>query len=111
MKFIRKIFFRYKTRFNEDIDYAEVEKMIKTESNIFLIDVRSKQEYEEYHLPGSINISVYEISKKIENILKNKDTIIILYCQSGSRSRKALEKIKKLGYKNLYNLKGGIEAL
>ena len=51
------------------------------------------------------------IEKDIDSITNDADSVIILYCQMGSRSRKALEKLKRLGYKNLYNLKGGLENL
>ena len=51
------------------------------------------------------------IEKDINTITNDVDSVIILYCQMGSRSRKALEKLKRLGYKNLYNLKGGLENL
>lgn len=60
---------------------------------------------------NSINIPVYNIEKDINTITNDINSVIILYCQMGSRSRKALEKLERLGYKNLYNLKGGLENL
>ena len=59
-----------------------------------------------YH--GSINIPLYEITRKAESILTNKEAIIIAYCSSGIRSKKALKILRKMGYINLYSIEGGI---
>lgn len=76
-----------------------------------IIDVRSKNEYRENHLTGSVNIPLSDIKRKIEKIVPNKDRKILLYCQSGLRSKKAIRILEKLGYNNLYNLNGGIENI
>ena len=74
-----------------------------------IVDVRSAQEYEEGHLDGSINIPYYDIDENVNRLLKNKEQEIILYCEIGSRSKKAYKRLKKLNYKNVYNLYGGIQ--
>ena len=76
-----------------------------------IIDVRSKNEYRENHLTGSVNIPLSDIKQKIEKIVPNKNKEILLYCQSGLRSKKAIRILEKLGYNNLYNLNGGIENI
>ena len=79
-----------------------------TKNGVTIIDVRSKQEYEEGHLNGAILIPEYEIKEKIKNIVENKDEKILVYCSSGIRSKQAQEELINLGYKNVYNLKDGI---
>ena len=79
-----------------------------TKNGVTIIDVRSKQEYEEGHLNGAILIHEYEIKEKIKNIVENKDEKILVYCSSGLRSKQAQEELINLGYKNVYNLKDGI---
>lgn len=74
-----------------------------------VIDVRSRQEYDEGHIDGAINIPEYEINSSIKNVLNNLDEELIVYCQSGSRSRKAYKKLIKLNYKNVFNLYGGLD--
>ena len=69
-----------------------------------LIDVRSPQEYNEGHIDGAILIPEYEIEKKANEFLKNKEDIIITYCSTGQRSKKAKEKLEKMGYKKVYIL-------
>ena len=74
---------------------------LKNEGAIF-VDVRSMQEYEEGHVVGAINIPSYEIKNKIRNIIRNKNEIIILYCSTGERSRKAYKILKNMGFFNVY---------
>ncbi len=75
----------------------------------FIIDVRSKKEYGEGHLNGAMNISLFSIKKNVNKINTKKK--ILVYCQSGLRSKKALKVLEDLGIKNVYNLKGGIENI
>ena len=93
-----------------DINYYDAMDLMKKNSNIILLDVRSVQEYNEYHLDGSINIPKHELISKVEDILE-KNNIIIIYCQSGIRSKKACKILKGLGYNNLYNLIGGLDEI
>ncbi len=108
IRFLRRIW--YRSASNKDISYKELKKFIKNKE-IYLIDVRSGQEYEEGHLEGALNIPLYNIEKDIEKNIKNKDDTIILYCSSGSRSKKAKEILEKLGYGEVYNLKEGIDKI
>ena len=100
----------YRSIDNNEISYDVLKKLTKNQE-VTLIDVRSNQEYEEGHLNGAINISVYNIKNKIEDFVKNKEQLIILYCSSGHRSKKAKEILEKIGYTNVYNLKNGIDDL
>ena len=76
-------------------------------NDYFIIDVRSKKEYQEGHLDGAISIPLFNIKKNRDKINTNKK--ILVYCQSGARSKKALKILEDLGIKNVYNLKGGLE--
>ena len=71
----------------KDIMQSEIKSIMS--NGAILIDVRSMQEYNEGHLDNSILLPEYEILKKIENIVPNKNTKLILYCSSGTRSKKA----------------------
>lgn len=90
-----------------DIDQNQMQELIK--QGAILIDVRSPQEYAEGHIDGAICIPEYDIQRKIEKIISNKEQKIILYCDSGGRSKKAQRKLEKMGYRAVYNLYKGIE--
>lgn len=98
-------------RNKENITVTEMLEMIKTTENVVLLDVRSTSEYKEGHISGSINIPVYDLVKVAGSRLKNKESIIIAYCSAGTRSKRAVQILRKLGYKNLYNIEGGIKNL
>ena len=103
---LRNIRMWKKTNRYKDIKYENI-NLIEYK----IIDVRSKNEYRENHLTGSVNIPLSDIKQKIEKIVPNKYRKILLYCQSGLRSKKAIRILEKLGYNNLYNLNGGIENI
>ncbi len=94
-----------------NIDYEMLQKLLKNNSNVFLIDVRSSQEFAEDRLNSSINIPLYELENKASTFLPDKNATVILYCQSGVRSKKACKILENLGYTNLYNLVGGINNI
>ena len=88
-----------------DINMSELKKL--QNEGAIIVDVRSPQEYKEGHIDGAISIPEYEIKKTGEKLLKNKDEKIILYCSSGTRSKKAQKILQKLGYKSVFNLYEG----
>ena len=104
-----KIFKNYRN--SEDIKIEELKNLIKTNKEIILLDVRSPQEYKEGYLNGAINIPLYELEECCACKLKDRQKTIIIYCQSGIRSRKAVNILKKNGFKNLYHLKGGLDGI
>lgn len=83
----------------------ELNEIIKKD-NYTIIDVRTKEEYEESHIKDSINIPYDEITED-SNIDKNKT--ILVYCRSGKRSNMAYQTLKDLGYK-VYDL-GSIDNI
>lgn len=114
MKIIKKInkILRSKLiRGDREISYVQAKEILKENITAVLLDVRSEQEHEEYHLNGDICIPLYELQTKIEKVIENKETIIIAYCQSGARSKKAVKVLEKIGYKNVYSISGGIEEI
>lgn len=93
----------------EEISMEELKEMQRQNPGSILLDVRSPQEYQEGHLNNSILIPSYEIKEKAERILTDKKALILVYCQSGGRSKKATKQLKQLGYEQVYWLKGGLE--
>ncbi len=75
---------------------------------IILLDVRTDKEYAQGHIPGAVHVPLTDIGEKIKKLKKDKD--IVVFCQNGSRSIWAIKRLMGMGYKNLYNLKGGYRA-
>lgn len=70
-----------------------------------LVDVRTKGEYLQGHLPNAINIPLNELGQRVNEIPQGKAVVVV--CASGNRSRTGASKIVEAGYENVYNLKGG----
>ena len=69
-----------------------------------IIDVRTKEEFNDSHIVGAVNIPL----DKITTINYEKEKTLIVYCATGVRSVEALKKLYDLGYTSLYNLDGGL---
>lgn len=95
---------------NKEISYGYLSELMK-KKKAFLIDVRSSQEYEEGHINGAINLPVYNIENQITKVVTDKNDVIILYCLTGNRSKKAKKILENLGYAEVYHLNGGIDKI
>ena len=74
--------------------------------NTVVLDVRTKTEYEMNHIENAINIPLDEIDQVALEKLKDKNQTILVYCQSGARSKQASQKLVDLGYTEVYNFGG-----
>lgn len=86
----------------ETIDTNKALELINNDA--IVIDVRTVEEFNREHIPNAVNIPL----DQIDTIEYDKDLTIIVYCQSGIRSKEAVEKLANIGYTNLYNLDGGL---
>ena len=87
-------------------DINEGLKSFKATEGAVLIDVRTKEEYAERKIEGSINLPLDEIDK-ITSVVSDKNTPIFLHCRSGKRSGKAQKILASMGYTKAVNI-GGI---
>ena len=93
----------------KEISVLELKILIEHKQALQIIDVREPSEFLERNMNG-INIPFKTLSMHVEKIQKNIP--VIVHCQRGGRSKKAIELLQKdFGFTNLYNLTGGIEAL
>jgi phage shock protein E len=91
----------------EKITAQELKAMLERGEKVVLIDVRTPQEHNEAHIPGSVLMpldTLESVSKLPEGGRQ------IIYCRSGKRSLKAIEILSAKGFKDLTNLEGGINA-
>ena len=83
--------------------------LMETEEDYVILDVRTKEEYDEKHIKGAILVPNETIGNEEILELPDKDQMILVYCRSGNRSKQASEKLAKLGYTNVYEF-GGINS-
>lgn len=85
---------------------AEVKHLLKGNTDIVLLDVRTDGERKAGAIKPSIHIPLHEINLKVDMLKKYRSREIICYCQTGSRSVSAVLKLQKLGF-NSANMVGG----
>lgn len=73
-----------------------------------VIDVREQTEYAQGHIQNARHIPLGEFDRRLSELEKFKASPVILCCASGTRSRSAGAKLKKAGFENVFNLKGGL---
>jgi len=84
---------------------SEVHEKIR-EPDVVLLDVRSKEEYEEQHIPGAVNIMAMDLRTRAGELDPTKPTIAV--CRTGHRSSLACSLLKQQGFAEVYNAAGGI---
>jgi len=90
---------------------AEASKLIDANSELQIVDVRRPDEFEAGHLKNAVLVTWGEEGFEKEALAKlSKDKPVLVYCRSGRRSTAATEVLRKLGFKELHNLDGGITA-
>lgn len=90
-----------------NITAEEAKKIMDTETDYVILDVRTQEEYDQGHIPGAIVIPDTEIKARAEEVLPDKDEMILVYCRSGRRSKNAAQILVELGYTNILEF-GGI---
>ena len=92
-----------------NITAEEAKQIMDTEVGYIILDVREQAEYDGGHIPGAILIPYTQIEDKANEMLPNKDQLILVYCRSGRRSKIAAEALVELSYTNIKEFGGIID--
>lgn len=93
----------------EQITPEEAKKIMDSGEEHIILDTREQDEFDSGHIPKAILIPYTEIENKAEEMLPDKDKLILVYCRSGRRSKIAAESLAKLGYTNVKEFGGIID--
>lgn len=91
------------------LDPTSAVQLINREKAV-VIDVCEPSEYAAGHISGAKNIPLADLEKKLPSTVKNKKLPLILVCQSGMRSNRAVAVAQKLGYEQAQSLGGGLAS-
>lgn len=72
-----------------------------------VVDVRESSEYRSGHIPRSKHISLGQLLQRLREVPKDKTVVVV--CRSGNRSSRAVELLMQAGYRNVYNMSGGMQ--
>ena len=92
-----------------DVDVAEAQQIVD-DGNAVIVDVRTPEEFAAGHLPDAININVESSDFGTEVATLDESAETLVYCRTGSRSGVATDQMAKLGFTDMSDLQGGIEA-
>ncbi len=89
------------------ISQEEAKEMMDTQE-VLILDVREQSEYDGGHIPGAVLLPVGSIDEEsAAAVIPEKDSVVLVYCRSGNRSKKAAKALADLGYTAIYDF-GGI---
>jgi rhodanese-related sulfurtransferase len=94
-----------------ELTVEQVYNKIKTDSTVFLLDVRTEAEFygDLGHVPGSVLINLSELGARLEELRAYNDRDIVVICRSSNRSGYATRLLRKNGF-NAFNMLGGMYA-
>lgn len=87
---------------------ALLARQAKHDASLFVLDVRTPEEFAAGHVPGAVNIPHDQVAARLADVPKNKD--VVLYCRSGRRAGIAADTLAAAGYKRLFHLEGDMLA-
>lgn len=92
-----------------DVDVAAASEIVATGDSVIL-DVRTPEEFAAGHLPDAVNIDVEsaDFTDRVSGLDETEPTLV--YCRTGNRSAAAADQMVELGFSDVTNLEGGIEA-
>lgn len=95
----------------EKLSAEQVKKMIDSGQRFHLVETLMEKEYDEWHLPGAVNIHFNKIGKQAREQFSEEDTIVV-YChdEECNASPIAANKLEKMGFTSVYEFPGGKRA-
>ena len=94
----------------KNVSAEEAYKLINDDKEFIIIDVRTKEEYDDGHIPGAKLVPVQILPMKLDELGVYKDKPVLVYCASGGRSPRAVEILVNNDFKNIYHLSRGISS-
>lgn len=95
---------------NESITIEKFESILSAKSNALVLDVRTPQEFAGGHIAGAVNLDIYDPGFKDALGKLDKTRPVLVYCKSGGRSGEAAGMMAAMGFREVYNLNGGMLA-
>ena len=90
-----------------DVDVATVYE-IQNDPDVYMLDVREQDEYDDYHIPGINLIPMSTLESRLDEIPTDKEVIVT--CRTGNRSSQVTQFLRANGFDNVHNMPGGIVA-
>ncbi|SHI63958.1 Rhodanese-related sulfurtransferase [Clostridium amylolyticum] len=108
--YLKNIFKKVKHPNVKNINAEEAKRLLEDNKQVFVLDVRTKEEYLRGHIEKAKLISVSELDHRV-NIIKNyKNKPVLVYCASGGRSPRAVKVLLDNDFTEIYHLYKGLNS-
>ena len=91
-----------------DVTAREAADILSRRDDVIILDVRTPAEYDEGHLAGARLLPVTDPDFEQRLDALDRDATYLVHCRSGSRSRRAVDAMRKMGFRNILHMSGGI---
>ena len=85
-------------------------RLINNNDKTLIIDIRAVAEYKKGHIKGAKNVLLSKFASNIETYSDYKNKPVLIYCNTGSTTGRAIKLLKNAGYEKINNLEGGVAA-
>jgi phage shock protein E len=90
----------------KDISQSQLQKIMKNDQQVVVLDVRTVEEFEQGHIPNAVNIPHKELEARLAELSGAKNTQVVIYCRSGRRAEVAKQVLVTSGFTQLDHLSG-----
>jgi phage shock protein E len=90
------------------VEISPAEAYVKFQEGAFFLDVRSQEEYDQFHIQGSNLIPLDQLQGRLNELPRDKDIVVV--CLSGHRSLTGTDILQQAGFSNVFCLSGGLTA-
>ena len=95
---------------SREIKGCEVQELLETISNLFIIDIRRDDEFAEGHIEGAMHMNKFGETFEADLAALDKTKPYLMYCARGNRSLSVFELMKELGFHEVYHLVDGFNG-
>ncbi len=93
-----------------EINAEDLARLIESDVPVQILDVRTFTEWQSAHIQNAINIPVFHLARRVKELPFDRQDPVVVICLSAHRSIPAVRLLKRLGYENVKQLKGGMRC-
>lgn len=96
------------SKITPSVEITPAQAYAKVQQGAFVLDVRSQDEWDQFHIKGSTLISLDQLPNRLSELPGDKDIVVV--CLSGHRSQTGVTILQQAGFKQVFCLSGGLQA-
>jgi rhodanese-related sulfurtransferase len=96
------------SKITPSVEITPAQAYAKFQEGAFFLDVRSQDEWDQFHIAGSTLIPLEELQNRLNELPKDQDLVVV--CLSGHRSQSGVTILQQAGFTHIFCLSGGLQA-